>query len=150
MREVIEALAVTERKTRSLRYELLTRVLLEEMRAAPSLSLDLRLPGDRRLRALCEALLEQPGASFALEEWAARTGASPRTLARLFQQELSMTFGQWRQRVRLAHAAALVSTGEPLAAVAEKLGYESASAFSAMFKRVLGRSPREFFGRPSG
>ena len=150
MREVIEALATTEPKTQALRYGLLTRLLLEEMRAAPALSLDLRLPGDRRLRTLCEALLEQPGASLGLEEWAARTGASPRTLARLFQQELGMTFGQWRQRVRLAHAAALVSTGQPLAAVAEKLGYESASAFSAMFKRVLGRSPREFFGREAG
>jgi AraC-like DNA-binding protein len=117
MREVIEALATTEPKTQAVRYELLTRLLLE-----------------------------QPGASLGLEEWAVRTGASPRTLARLFQQELGMTFGQWRQRVRLAHAAALVSTGQPLAAVAEKLGYESASAFSAMFKRVLGRSPREFFG----
>jgi AraC-like DNA-binding protein len=29
--------------------------------------------------------------------------------------------------------------------VAASLGYESASAFSAMFKRALGRSPREFF-----
>ena len=34
-----------------------------------------------------------------------------------------------------------------IATVAEKLGYGSASAFSAMFKRVLGCSPREFFGR---
>src|SRR5262245_20855964 len=147
MREVIEALAHTERKAQARRYELLTQVLLEELRSAPTLSLDLRLPLDRRLRRLCETLLEQPGASFGLEEWAARSGASARTLARLFQQELGMTFGQWRQRVRLAHAAAMVSTGDPLALVAERLGYESTSAFSAMFKRVLGQSPREFFGR---
>jgi AraC-like DNA-binding protein len=145
MQELIEALATTERRTRTLRYDLLTRLLLEEMRAAPTLSLDLKLPTDRRLRALCEALLEQPGASLGLEEWASGAGASPRTLARLFQQELGMTFGQWRQRVRLAHAAALVSSGQPLSVIAESLGYESASAFSAMFKRVLGRSPREFF-----
>jgi AraC-like DNA-binding protein len=57
-----------------------------------------------------------------------------------------MTFGQWRQRVRLAQAAALVSGGRSLASVAASLGYESASAFSAMFKRALGRSPRDFFG----
>jgi len=146
MRELVEALASIDKKANALRYELLARLLLEEIRAAPTLSLDLRLPVDRRLRALCEALLEDPGASFGLEEWAPRVGASQRTLARLFQQELGMTFGQWRQRVRLAHAAALVSTGQPLATVAASLGYESASAFSAMFKRALGRSPREFFG----
>lgn len=146
MRELIEGLANVDWKVNALRYELLARLLLEEMRAAPTLSLDLRLPTDRRLRALCEALLEEPGASFGLEEWAPKVGASPRTLARLFQQELGMTFGQWRQRVRLAHAAALVSVGRPLSTVAAELGYESASAFSAMFKRALGRSPREFFG----
>ena len=146
MRELIESLAHVTKKTNPLRYQLLSQLLLEELRTAPTLSLDLRLPEDRRLRALCEALLDDPGATFGLEEWAPKVGASPRTLARLFQQELGMTFGQWRQRVRLAHAAALVSVGQPLATVAASLGYESASAFSAMFKRALGRSPREFFG----
>ena len=86
-----------------------------------------------------------PGEIAGLEEWAGRVGASPRTLARLFQDELGMTFGQWRQRVRLAHAAALISLGTPLAEVAVSLGYESASAFSAMFKRALGHSPSAFF-----
>jgi len=146
MRELIETLAAVDRRTQALRYNLLTGLLLEEMRIAPTLSLDLPLPQDRRLRALCEALLEDPGAGFGLEGWALRVGASPRTLARLFREELGMTFGQWRQRVRLAQAAALVSGGSSLASVAASLGYESASAFSAMFKRALGRSPREFFG----
>jgi AraC-like DNA-binding protein len=35
--------------------------------------------------------------------------------------------------------------GTPLADVAASLGYESASAFSAMFKRALGRPPSTFF-----
>jgi AraC-like DNA-binding protein len=149
MRELIEGLANVDRKSHAVRYELLARLLLEEVRGAPTLSLDLRLPNDRRLRALCEALLDDPSASLGLEEWAPQVGASPRTLARLFQQELGMTFGQWRQRLRLAHAAALVSLGRPLSVVAASLGYESASAFSAMFKRALGRSPREFFNGDS-
>ncbi len=146
MRELIETLAAVDRKAETVRYALLTSLLLEEIRIAPTLSLDLPLPQDRRLRALCEALLEDPGTALSLEGWALRVGASPRTLARLFREELGMTFGQWRQRVRLAQAAALVSGGSSLASVAASLGYESASAFSAMFKRALGRSPREFFG----
>ena len=145
MRELIVTLGDIDRKSQPSRYELLAKALLEEMRAAPALSLDLALPEDRRLRALCEALLEDPGAALSLQDWAPRVGASARTLARLFQQELGMTFGQWRQRVRLAHAAALVSLGTPLADVAASLGYESASAFSAMFKRALGRPPSTFF-----
>jgi len=149
LRELIEALAGADRKAQAARYALITALLLEEIRVAPTLSLDLPLPRDRRLRALCEALLEDPGAGLGLPEWALRVGASPRTLARLFHDELGMTFGQWRQRVRLAQAAALVSAGKPLASVAAALGYESASAFSAMFKRTLGQSPRDFFGRRS-
>jgi AraC-like DNA-binding protein len=145
MRELIEALPGVDTRTEATRYDLMSRLLLEEIRSAPTLSLDLPLPSDRRLRALCEALLDDPGANANLDEWAARVGASPRTLARLFQQELGMSFGQWRQRVRLGHAAALVSLGTPLSDVAAALGYESASAFSAMFRRALGRSPREFF-----
>jgi len=145
MRELIEALATSDTKSQPLRYELLSRLLLEEIRRAPTLSLDLPLPFDRRLRSLCDAMLDDPGAGSNLEEWATRVGASPRTLARLFRQELGMTFGQWRQRVRLAHAAAMVSGGTPLAQVAAALGYESASAFSAMFKRALGRPPSAFF-----
>jgi AraC-like DNA-binding protein len=148
MRELIETLVAVDRQSETVRYELLARLLLEEMRVAPTLSLDLALPGDRRLRALCETLLDDPGMALSLEAWATRVGASPRTLARLFQQELGMTFGQWRQRVRLAHAAALVSIGTPLSDVAASLGYESASAFSAMFKRALGHSPSAFFGNP--
>jgi len=146
MRELIETLAAIDRKGQPLRYTLLSGLLLEEIRMAPTLSLELPLPRDRRLRALCGALLADPGAGLSLEAWALRVGASPRTLARLFREELGMTFGQWRQRVRLAQAAALVSGGSSLASVAASLGYESASAFSAMFKRALGRSPRDFFG----
>jgi AraC-like DNA-binding protein len=145
MRELIVTLGTVDPKDSPDRYDALGRALLEEMRNAPTLSFDIALPEDRRLRSLCEALLEDPGAALSLEDWAPRVGASARTLARLFQLELGMTFGQWRQRVRLAHAASLVSIGTPLAQVAASLGYESASAFSAMFKRALGRPPSAFF-----
>ena len=145
LRELVETLATILPKREPVRYDLLARLLLEEVRVAPTLSLDLPLPTDRRLRTLCETLLADPGEIASLEEWASRVGASPRTLARLLQDELGMTFGQWRQRVRLAHAAALISLGTPLAEVAASLGYESASAFSAMFKRALGHSPSAFF-----
>jgi AraC-like DNA-binding protein len=145
MRELIVHLGNVDHRKQPARYDALSRALLEEVRVAPTLSFDIALPEDRRLRTLCEALLEDPSTTLSMQDWAPRVGASARTLARLFQQELGMSFGQWRQRVRLAHAAALVSVGTPLAEVAASLGYESASAFSAMFKRALGRPPSAFF-----
>jgi AraC-like DNA-binding protein len=43
----------------------------------------------------------------------------------------------------------LLSQGRPLALVARELGYQSQSAFSAMFRRAFGESPRAFFARDS-
>jgi AraC-like DNA-binding protein len=58
-----------------------------------------------------------------------------------------MSFGQWRQQVRLAHAAPLIARWMPLARVAEELGYTSQSAFSQMFKKTFGCSPSAFFAQ---
>ena len=69
------------------------------------------------------------------------------SLARLFERELGLSFGQWRQQVRLAHAAPLIARGVPLSQVAEELGYASQSAFSAMFKKTFGSSPSAFFAQ---
>jgi AraC-like DNA-binding protein len=38
----------------------------------------------------------------------------------------------------------LTQSGEPVSVVAQALGYESESAFSTAFKRVMGRSPRAY------
>ena len=81
---------------------------------------------------------------------AARVGASTRTIARLFRQELGVSFSQWRQQAVLARAIPLLSQGHALARVAHELGYQSQSAFSAMFRRAFGESPRAFFTREQG
>jgi len=144
MRTVSEALAATPGPEEP-RRGLMMALLVEEMRAARPLSLGLPLPRDRRLMALCQALLDDPAADLSLEDWAAQVGASERTLARLFQKELGLAFGAWRQQLRLSRAAALVAQGHSLGAVAAELGYASPSAFSAMFKRAFGQPPSQFF-----
>jgi AraC-like DNA-binding protein len=47
--------------------------------------------------------------------------------------------------VRLLTALSRLAAESPIATVALDLGYESPSAFTAMFKRALGRPPSEFF-----
>jgi AraC-like DNA-binding protein len=51
-----------------------------------------------------------------------------------------MTFGQWRQQMRLAHAAPPIAHGLPLSDIAAEPGYAGQSAFSAMFKKIFGKS----------
>jgi AraC-like DNA-binding protein len=105
--------------------------------------------GDRRLRTLCEAVLQDPARHATLAGWAAQSGASERTLARLFRRELGMGFQRWRQQVLLAHALPMLARGVSVGRVAQASGYASESAFSAMFKSAMGQAPtRLSAGRP--
>lgn len=123
----------------------LAALILDELRRAAPVRLGVDLPTDKRLRQLCESVLDAPTRWNSLAEWAAHAGASPRTVARLFRSELGTTFQQWRQQVLLAHALALSARKLPMATIAAELGYASASAFTAMVKRTLGAPPTHFF-----
>jgi AraC-like DNA-binding protein len=54
--------------------------------------------------------------------------------------ETGMTFGQWRQQVRIIKALKRLAMNEPVTAVAIELGYDSLSAFISMFKKALGKT----------
>jgi AraC-like DNA-binding protein len=149
LRELIGALDVPavprERERR------LAELALDELAQASVQALGVPLPppgGDKRLRALCEAVLRAPGQRSSLAEWAADVGASERTVARLFQSELGTGYQQWRQQAVLAHALPLLARGAPVSQVAAATGYASESAFSAMFKAAMGQPPRQFQPRP--
>jgi AraC-like DNA-binding protein/quercetin dioxygenase-like cupin family protein len=126
----------------------LGELALDELRRAAPVRLGIELPQDKRLRALCEAVLSEPSRHARLDGWAREAGASERTVARLFRQELGTTFAAWRQQVLLAKALALAARKRPMAHIASELGYASASAFSAMVRRAVGQPPRRFFSAP--
>jgi AraC-like DNA-binding protein len=127
------------------RERLLSALVLDELRRAPALRLGVALPRDKRLRALCQAVLDEPARHRTLDAWAHDAGASPRTMARLFRDELGVSFGQWRQQVFLSRALGMAAEGRPMGEIAGELGYASASAFTAMVRRSVGQPPRRFF-----
>jgi AraC-like DNA-binding protein len=66
------------------------------------------------------------------------TGASKRTLERLFLRETAMTLGRWRRRLRLVEALRLLAQGHAVTRVALGVGYQSPpSVFIAAFRREL-------------
>ncbi|KAB0577071.1 AraC family transcriptional regulator [Ideonella dechloratans] len=149
LRELVQALALlSEQATLSAealaREQALALLVRDELLRARPVPLGLALPGERRLRRLCEQMLAQPGRHADLEGWAAEVAASPRTLARLFREHLGTTFGQWRQQLLLAQALTLAARGRPVHLIATELGYRSPSAFGAMVKRTVGVSPGQF------
>jgi AraC-like DNA-binding protein len=119
-------------------------LILAELQGLQSLPLQLPMPRHARLRAVCETLLHAPGDQRALGDWAVLANASSRTLARRFQSETGLTFGAWRQQARVLEAMGRLGAGDPVTQVAFDLGYESVSAFSAMFRRAAGMSPSDY------
>lgn len=122
----------------------ITRALRDELAEAKPVALHLPVPTDSRLCKLCDELQINPGDKRTLEQWAELVGASSRTLTRLFLAETGLNFRAWRRLLRLQTSLQLLSEGQSVTAVALELGYESSSAFIAVFQEYLGVSPGEF------
>jgi AraC-like DNA-binding protein len=123
----------------------LTELILGEIREVRILPMHIPLPSDPRLLRICRGILQNPADNRTTAQWGSFVGASARTLERLFQREAGMNFRMWRQQVRLLAALSRLAAEAPVSVVAFDLGYQSPSAFTAMFKRTLGCPPRDFF-----
>jgi AraC-like DNA-binding protein len=119
----------------------LAALVVDEIARARSLPLSLPVPSDPRLRRVTDTLLGCPSDKRSLAEHATYAGASVRTLARLFVHETGMGFLQWRQRLRLTEALAVLSSGRTLSHAAGVAGYASLPAFGAAFRTAFGVSP---------
>ena len=123
----------------------LIAVLLDRIEGLPVAPLYLPMANDRRTRRIVEALLDDPADIRTLQDWSRELAASERTLARIFTRETGMTFGQWRQQVKLLAALTRLAQGASVTEVAFDLGYASQSAFIAMFRKALGKTPGRYF-----
>lgn len=107
--------------------------------------MNLPIPRDHRLKAIYQHLDENPGDKRTLEEWGDTIGLTRRTLTRLFLAETSMTFGQWKQHIRILKSLPLLAENEQVTTVAMEMGYDNPSAFIAVFKKALGKTPSKYF-----
>jgi AraC-like DNA-binding protein len=121
-------------------------VLMDGLRTLPDAPIDLPDPTDDRARAVAAALHADPADPRGLAGHAAAVGTSRRTLSRLFVHDTGLTFEAWRTRLRLRAALILLAEGEPVSRVAHDVGYSSASAFLAAFRRVAGTTPGRYLG----
>lgn len=124
-------------------------VIWDMVQTLDTAPLRLPLPQDERLLKITQHLMQDPADKRTLDEWGGMTGATSRTLARLFQKETGMSFTRWRQRARLLEALRQLARGESVTFVAMNLGYDSVSAFVAMFRKALGSTPGQYFNQLS-
>lgn len=88
-----------------------------------------------------DALQSDPEGTPRIQDIAAELGVSPRTLERTFLADAGMPLGEWRQRARISRAIALLAEGMAVKDVALEVGYETASAFVAAFRKYVGSTP---------
>jgi AraC-like DNA-binding protein len=122
----------------------LAAVLLDELAAAPVENLHLPMPSDGGLRRIADRMAADPADRATVQEWARRVGVSERTLRRQVLRETGMSFGRWRQQLHIILALQWLTRGASVQSVAMDLGYESASSFVFMFRKVLGSSPARY------
>lgn len=142
---IVSALTQPGRYEAGSRAERIYELILDEIRVMDVLPFGLPWPESERLRGLCQQIQQSPGDSWTLARAAAGLCVAERTLARHFSRETGLQFSDWVRRARLSVALARLAQGESVLTVALDLGYDSPGAFSAMFRRVLGVTPSNYF-----
>ena len=122
----------------------LLSVLADQLMVAPRAGSYLPTSEDPALGAVLRRLEGNPGDNRSVPELAAHAHTTERTLMRRCQRDLGMSLAQWRQRLRVVKAMALLEAGQTVETIALDLGYGSASAFITMFKRLAGATPDEY------
>ncbi len=82
---------------------------------------------------------------LSMEKTASDNGFSERTLSRIFQTALNMSFYQYLKLVRMTKAMEkLLGSNQTISEIAYAVGYNSISSFSNTFFKMVGKRPSEF------
>ncbi|VEB44805.1 HTH-type transcriptional repressor of iron proteins A [Chromobacterium violaceum] len=122
----------------------LVAVLADELAWAEPYPASLAWPSHPALRKLAEALSRDPSLDWDLERWARQIGMSRRSLIRHFRAETGMGVAEWRERLRMLRARALLAEGRSVGYCAAELGYAGSSAFIVAFRRCFGETPGRY------
>jgi AraC-like DNA-binding protein len=123
----------------------LIAVILRQLQAVQMIPLQLPRLSDSRLVRIGDVFSKNPGDQRTLAQICKASGTSKRSVERLFQREIGMTFGKWRQQFRLMQAMRLLAEGTKVTYAALESGYSTPSAFISMFRKALGVTPTSYF-----
>ena len=146
LKELILYACTVRTLRRSVKWQThLVAVILHQLEAVQTIPLQLPHLSDPRLVRIAEILMSDPRDSRTLARLCKRTGAGKRSVERVFQQEIGMTFGKWRQQLRLMQGMRLLAEGAKVTHAALESGYSTPSAFTSMFRKALGTTPSSYF-----
>ena len=100
---------------------------------------------DKQMSAAISAMHDAPAHRWTLEELGKRAGMSRSTFALKFKQTVGESPMEYLTRWRMLLAGdRLANSSDSISVIAPSLGYESESAFSTAFRRVMGCAPRQY------
>ena len=145
VRELITTLTHPGSQARcSRRAQLLGDLLIEELRASPQLPFHLPWPLDAKIQEVCQTLMDNPGHAATADDWADKLAIGEKTFHRRFLKSTGMTFGKWRQQLRLMSSLTWLMQGMSISQVALTSGYDSHSAYTTAFRKQFGQPPSVF------
>jgi AraC-like DNA-binding protein len=100
---------------------------------------------DKQMSAAIHAMHAEPARRWTLQTLAQRAGMSRSAFALRFKETVGASPMDYLTRWRMLLAGdRLANSSDPISVIAPSLGYESESAFSTAFKRVMACSPRRY------
>jgi AraC-like DNA-binding protein len=100
---------------------------------------------DKQMGAAIGAVHADPAHRWSLQSLAEQAGMSRSSFAEKFKATVGIAPMEYVTRWRMMLAAdRLAHSGDPISVIALQAGYESESAFSTAFKRVMGCPPRRY------
>ncbi len=100
---------------------------------------------DQQMSAAIHAMHDDPAHRWTLQELAERAGMSRSIFALRFKETVGTSAMAYLTRWRMLLAGdRLANSSDPISRIALSFGYESESAFSTAFKRVMGCAPRQY------
>jgi AraC-like DNA-binding protein len=146
LKELVQCACTLRTLRKSVQWQVhLIAIILHQLEAVQTVPLQLPHLSDPWLVRSAEIFITNPRDSRTLAQLCRVSGASKRSIERLFQQEIGMTFGKWRQQLQLMPGMRLLAEGAKVTHAALESGYSTPSAFISMFRKVLGTTPSSYF-----
>jgi AraC-like DNA-binding protein len=144
MRSVLDHVRESSLDYNCERHLRLLTVFLDELVETPQAGTFLPASDDAVLGEILHYLENHPDDNRPVAELAQDAKISERTLARRCRRDLGIPLSEWRNRMRVVKAIAMIEEGKNIESIASAFGYSSPSAFIAMFKKLTGATPASY------
>jgi AraC-like DNA-binding protein len=113
--------------------------------ANKALPIILPISNDERMQKIAKYLESNIAESITLESLSTRFNMSARSLSRLFQSTLRMSFLQYLKALRMVKAIEMIlKTKQPIGDIAMRVGYDTIGSFSNAFHDFTQSRPTDF------